>query len=142
MLVEQPIVELVADSQRFRPLCPDMGGVPAGADPLDAAVLAPGFDYDAASGSARARWTTIMQAADQWATVIGIVLAHEVGHSVGLVAPGPSPVGLFGDSSLHNTFASAVEVMAATLGYEAMATLDYAFRDIDLAYLRQRILLR
>ena len=83
-----------------------------------------------------------MQAADDWATVMGIILAHEVGHSVGLVAPGPAPGGLFGDSSLHNTYASAAEVMASSVGYEAMLTLDYHFRDIDLAYLRQRVLLR
>ena len=52
------------------------------------------------------------------------------------------PNGLFGDSSLHDTYASAAEVMAASVGYEAMTSLDYQFRDIDLAYLRQRILLR
>ena len=62
--------------------------------------------------------------------------------SIGLVAPGPSPFGLFGDSSLHDSYASAAEVMAPSVGYEAMTTLAYAFRDIDLAYLRQRILLR
>lgn len=129
-------------AQRFRPLCAPMGGTPAGAHALDAVVLAPGFDYAAGTGPQRARWLTIMQAADEWANVIGVVLAHEVGHAVGLVAPGPAPRGLFGDRSLHNAYATATEVMAAAVGYEAMATLDYAFRDIDLAYLRQRVLLR
>ncbi|MBL8726781.1 MAG: Ig-like domain-containing protein [Planctomycetes bacterium] len=131
-----------AFAQRFRPLCPDMGGVPAGAHALDAVVLAPGFDYQAANTSERARWNTIMAAADDWAVVIGIILAHEVGHSVGLVAPGVAPSGLFGDASLHDTYSSAAEVMSASVGYEAMTTLDYQFRDIDLAYLRQRVLLR
>ncbi len=129
-------------AQRFRPLCPSMGGTPAGSHPLDAIVLAPGFDETTATGAELARWLTIVSAADDWATVTGIVLAHEVGHSVGLVAPGPAPSGLFGDSSLHDTYAGAAEVMAPAVGYEAMTTLDYAFRDIDLAYLRQRILLR
>ena len=129
-------------AQKFLPLCPDMGGTPAGAHVHDAVVLAPGFDYAAATSSQRARWNTIMNAADDWATVIGIILAHEVGHSVGLVAPGPAPSGLFGDSSLHNTFSSAAEVMAAAVGYESMVSLDYRFRDLDLAYLRQRVLLR
>jgi hypothetical protein len=129
-------------AQRFRPLCPDMGGIPAGAHALDTAVLAPDFDYATANSSERARWNTIMAAADDWATVIGIILAHEVGHSVGLVAPGPAPGGLFGDASLHNTFSGAAEVMAASVGYEAMTTLDYGFRDLDLAYLRQRVLLQ
>ncbi len=129
-------------AQRFRPLAPDMGGVPAGSGPLDAVVLAEGFDYASANSSEQARYLSIMSAADDWATVMGIILAHEVGHSVGLVAPGPAPGGLFGDESLHNSFASAAEVMAPAVGYEAMLTLDYAFRDLDLAYLRQRVLLR
>lgn len=129
-------------AQRFRPLCPAMGGVPAGAHELDGAVLSPTFDHANATTAQRARWSTIMDAADDWATVIGIILAHEVGHSVGLVAPGPSPTGLFGDASLHDTYAGATEVMAPSVGYEAMTTLDYAFRDLDMAYLRQRVLLR
>ncbi|MGC6487126.1 MAG: Ig-like domain-containing protein [Planctomycetota bacterium] len=133
---------VTAFASRFLALCADMGGTPAGLHPLDAAVLHPGFDYEAASSSERARWNTVMAAMDDWASVIGVILAHEVGHSVGLVAPGDMPYGLFGDATLHNTYAGAAEVMAASVGYEAMTTLDYHFRDVDLAYLRQRILLR
>ncbi len=129
-------------AQRFRPLCPDMGGTPAGSHPLDAAVLRADFNYATATTAQRARWQTVMDAADDWAAVMGIILAHEVGHSIGLVAPGAAPNGLFGDGSLHNTYAGAAEVMAPSVGYEAMTTLDYAFRDIDLAYLRQRVLLQ
>jgi hypothetical protein len=129
-------------AQRFRPLCPDMGGTSVGANALDATVLATSFDYATASSNERARWLQIMQAADDWAAVIGIILAHEVGHSVGLVAPGAAPSGLFGDNSLHDSYAGVTEVMAPSVGYEAMTSLDYSFRDIDLAYLRQRILLR
>jgi hypothetical protein len=129
-------------ASKFLPICADMGGTPAGSSALDATVLSATFDYDNATTSQRARWNTIMNAADDWAAVIGVILAHEVGHSVGLVAPGAMPGGLFGDSSLHDTYASAAEVMAASVGYEAMTSLDYQFRDIDLAYLRQRILLR
>ncbi|GAB4156342.1 MAG: hypothetical protein Fur0037_24670 [Planctomycetota bacterium] len=128
--------------QRFLPLSPDLGGTPAGAGPDDAAVLSRSFDYASATSSQRARYNAILSAADDWATAIGIIVAHEVGHSVGLVAPGDAPSGLFGDASLHDTEASAAEVMASAVGYEAMLTLDYAFRDSDLAYLRQRILVR
>jgi hypothetical protein len=133
---------LTAFAEKFRPLCPDMGGTPAGSHVHDAIVLAPDFDPATANSSRRARWQAIMDAADDWATVIGIVLAHEIGHSVGLVAPGPAPGGLYGDSSLHDSFAGATDVMAPSVGYEAMTTLDYRFRDIDLAYLRQRVVLR
>ncbi len=133
---------LTAFAEKFRPLCPDMGGTPAGLHTHDAVVLAPDFDPTTANSSRRARWQAIMDAADDWATVIGIVLAHEIGHSVGLVAPGPAPGGLYGDSSLHDSFAGATDVMAPSVGYESMTTLDYRFRDIDLAYLRQRVVLR
>lgn len=131
-----------AFATKFRPLCPPMGGTPVGSNPLDAVVLAPTFSEVGATNAQLARRSTILDAADDWAAVIGIVLAHEVGHSVGLVAPGAAPRGLYGDNTLHNTYAGAAEVMAASVGYEAMTTLDYAFRDLDLAYLRQRILLR
>ena len=129
-------------SQRFLPLCPDMGGTPAGAGSLDATVLAESFDYASATTQQRARYNQVFAAADDWATIIGIILAHEVGHSVGLVAPGDAPTGLFGDASLHDSNASSAEVMAAAVGYEAMLTLAYQFRDVDLAYLRQRLVLR
>lgn len=129
-------------AQRFLPLSPAMGGTPAGAHALDSVVLAPAFTYAAGNPSQRARWQTILDAADDWASVIGIILAHEVGHSLGLVAPGKAPSGLFGDSSLHDSYAGAAEVMAPSVGYEAMTSLDYAFRDIDMAYLRQRVIVQ
>ena len=129
-------------AKRFLSLCTAMGGTPAGAHGYDAAILAKNFDFGSASLSERARYLTIMQAADDWCSVIGVILAHEIGHSVGLVAPGVSPIGLHGDSSLHDDYAGATDVMAAAVGYDALVSLDYDFRDLDLAYLRQRLLLR
>lgn len=129
-------------AERFLPLCPAMGGTPVGAHPHDAAVLRAEFDPDAATSAQRARRQTVLAAVDDWAAIVGIVLAHEVGHSVGLVAPGDAPTGLYGDASLHNAFAGATEVMSASVGYESMTTLAYAFRDLDMAYLRHRTLLR
>jgi hypothetical protein len=129
-------------ARRFLPIAPDMGGTPVGTHPVDARVLDPDFDPAAATSTEIARHATILAAIDDWAAVIGTILAHEVGHAVGLVAPGAAPGGLFGDDSLHNAASGAAEVMAATVGYEAMVTLDYTFRDINLAYLQQRILVR
>lgn len=73
---------------------------------------------------------------------MGVILAHEIGHSVGLVAPGASPIGLHGDDSLHDDYGGSTDVMAAAVGYDSLVSLDYAFRDLDLAYLRQRLMLR
>lgn len=129
-------------ARRFLNVCPQMGGTAAGADPNDRMVLAPGFDYATASPAQRARYLAVMSAADDWAVATAIVLAHEIGHTVGLVAEGPNPRGLHGDRSLHNEFAGATDVMAAAVGYDALVTLAYAFRDLDLAYLRQRVLLK
>lgn len=127
----------------FLNLAPSMGGTPAGADPLDATVLTPTFDYASASNTERGRFDQVMEAADEWATAMGIILTHEIGHSVGLVAPGTNAEsGLHGDSSLHNEFSSLGEVMASAVGYDAMVSLDYAFRDLNAAYLRQRMLIR
>lgn len=129
-------------AQRFMALCPDMGGTPAGSGPLDATLLRDGFEWSLANSTAQARWTQVLQAADDWAVVTGIITAHEVGHSLGLVAPGASPTGLLGDATLHESTATAADVMSASVGYEAMLSLPYRFRDLSMAYLRQRILLR
>lgn len=129
-------------AQRFMSLCPEMGGTAAGSGPLDGEVLRSEFEWATANSTAQARWTQVLTAADDWAVVTGIITAHEVGHSLGLVAPGASPNGLLGDNSLHESTATAADVMSASVGYEAMLSLPYRFRDLSMAYLRQRILLR
>ena len=126
----------------YRTLSPHMGGTPAGKHTLDSKVLAKGFDYAKASPNERARYDTIMDAADDLAASIGVVLAHEIGHSIGLVAEGEPSGGLHGDSSLHNRTASLTDVMGAVIGYESLVSMQFAFRPLNLAYLRERILVK
>jgi hypothetical protein len=133
---------VTAFARRFLPLAPAMGGTPVGRGPHDATVVAAGFDYTQATSEQRVRYDAIFRAADDWATALGVILAHEVGHAVGLVAEGPSPTGLFGDASLHDEAAGVADVMAPAVGYESLISLAYAFRDLDLAYLRQRLVLK
>lgn len=133
---------VTAFAERYLPLAPALGGTPAGRHALDRAVLAPGFDPASASGPERARWETILRAADDWATAIGVILAHEIGHSVGLTAPGTARTGLHGDASLHNAYANTTDVMAAAVGFDALVSLEFRFRDLNVAYLRQRVVLR
>lgn len=127
---------------RFIHTSPPMGGDSAGAHSEDPAVLRSDFNYDAGSTAERTRYTLVMLAADDWCAAIGTIGAHEVAHSLGLVAPGDTPLGLFGDAGLHNSSSNLTDVMAASVSYASMVTNTYAFRPLNLAYLRQRILLR
>ncbi|MGA1607137.1 MAG: Ig-like domain-containing protein [Planctomycetota bacterium] len=129
-------------AQLFLGLAPDLGGTPAGRHPLDAEALAPGFDPDTGSAPAAARYHAIFAAADAWATAIGTILAHEIGHSVGLTATGTDTAGLHGDASLHNVASSSRDVMATALGFDALTSLAFRFRPLNDAYLRQAVVLR
>ncbi len=129
-------------ARTFERLMPALGGTPAGLHEHDPVVLDPDFDWNLATPLERARWQDIYQAGDEWATVLGVVLAHEIGHSVGLVAPGESPDGLHGDDSLHNQFSIAGDVMSTAIGYDTVQSLDYVFRDLNAAYLNHRLVLR
>ncbi|MGE0141681.1 MAG: Ig-like domain-containing protein [Planctomycetota bacterium] len=129
-------------ARHFGPILPELGGEPAGTHPLDAIVLDVDFDPAAARPNELARWSAIMQAADDWAVCVSVILAHEIGHAVGLVATGRNSAALFGDATLHNEFADPGEVMSPAIGFDAMIALPFAFRDLNFAYLRQEVLLR
>lgn len=129
-------------AKTFLPITPALGGTAVGEHPLDALALAASFDPATAPGAQRARRAIVLGAADEWATAVAIVLAHEVGHSIGLTATGDGSAGLHGDASLHNAGANTTDVMASAIGYEALVSLDFRFRDLNVAYLRHRVLLR
>lgn len=133
---------LTAFGRSFAPLSPDLGGTPLGSHPFDAVIMDPDFDPDLATSQQLARYRVVFGAADDWATVIGTVLAHEVGHAVGLTEPAAPNTGLHGDDSLHNRNSTPTDVMASTLGFDAMLDLDFEFRALNLAYLRHRVTLR
>jgi hypothetical protein len=83
----------------FQALDTDLGGVPVGEDPLDPVVLAPGFDPGTAAPQELARMAEILNGVDAFSQVVASAVAHESGHTFGLVAHGPTPGGLFGGSS-------------------------------------------
>ena len=129
-------------AQTFLPIVPEMGGVAVGADANDPIILSPSFQFATGTSAERARYIAVMTAADEWATAIGTILAHEVGHSLGLVEPGRSSAQLHGDNSLHNEFANISDVMGSAVGYDGLVSLPYAFRDLNIAYLQHRMLLK
>ncbi len=128
--------------KRFALLSPLLGGTPVGKDPLDAKVLDPEFDFEKASAAERSRYLTIFRAADDLAVALATILAHEVGHSLGLVTPGPPPTGLWGDETLHVDKARPEDIMNAVVGYDALVEEIYRFRPLNMAYLRERILIK
>ncbi len=128
--------------KRFALLSPLLGGTPVGKNSLDAKVLDPEFDFDKATAAERSRYLTIFRAADDLAVALATILAHEVGHSLGLVAPGPPPGGLWGDQTLHVDKARPEDIMNAVVGYDALVEEIYRFRPLNMAYLRERILIK
>ncbi len=133
---------LTTFANRFQKVIPQMGGTPAGTHSLDKTVLARDFDLANASPSEMRRYFDVFLAVDDWASATSVILAHETGHTVGLVSSGAPPMGLHGDRSLHNSYPSLGDVMSSSVGYESLVNLTYRFRDLNAAYLSQRILLK
>jgi len=139
----------------FAPLMPALGGTPVGADPLDAAVLDPGFDPGQASPEALARHAAIFGAIEAFAGALGTVVAHETGHALGLVEPGLPGGGLFGGTSgtklAHNVEADGTTVPSApylmnpgnTFTFSKLAGINGQplpyLRPLNHAYLRDRV---
>jgi len=138
----------------FWPLLSARGGTPIGEDPLDARVLDPRFDPGNATPAQRARHALLEDALDAFAQVVAVGAAHEVGHTLGLSAPGPAPGGLFGgirqEDFQHGVTASG-EVPDENFLMNPGGSFSFAeitgreghappfFRPISWAYLTNRI---
>ncbi|HUG36765.1 MAG TPA: hypothetical protein VML54_07430, partial [Candidatus Limnocylindrales bacterium] len=142
--------------QIFDPFIPGRG-VPLGENPLDSTVLDPSFDRSQPGNSAEAnlRHDQILMAVDAWSRMAAVVAAHEIGHSIGLVANGAPPRGLFG-GEVNAPFAGpytnafhldtpANDIMAGSLSFSD-ALLDGAagprFNQLEQAFLHGRTLLK
>jgi hypothetical protein len=142
--------------QVFWPLMPSRGGVPIGSDPLDEVLLGPDFVPEEASAAELARYARINDALDAFAQTIAVAAAHEVGHMLGLSAPGPAPGGLFGGGVNSGAFYQHDVTAAGNLPSQnylmkAGGTFSFAaitgrqgfpkpfFRAISWAYLTNRL---
>jgi hypothetical protein len=126
---------------------------PVGDGPLDAIVL--GGGYDPGDPDQLARRTEIEIAVEAFAQAVATILAHEVGHSLGLVPPGAPGGGLFGGGSgpaLNHNQVPGGGNPAANLLMNAGSTFSFAelsgvgsavptFRELNWAYLRGRLVL-
>ncbi len=140
----------------FDPLRPERGGVPIGDGPWDFWLLEPDFDPDNTLPGLLLRYTEMMTGIEVFANALGSIVAHEAAHALGLVPPGAPGIGLFGGSD-GASFTHSVEpdgstppgnyLMKAgnTFTFAKLAGLDGfalpAFREIELAYLHDRVVL-
>ncbi|MEM7263655.1 MAG: hypothetical protein AAF488_16830, partial [Planctomycetota bacterium] len=140
---------------RFDALIPGRG-VPAGEHALDHLVLGELFDRldHGNDPDHNARYDDIAGAIDALARSTAAVLAHEIGHSLGLCANDPPPLGLFGgvnepsfagpyttpyhfDSPGNNIMAAALSFSTAMISTSS----GYRFNELNEAYLREWIIL-
>jgi hypothetical protein len=98
---------------------PARGGTAVGDDkPNDASrLLNPMFD---------ARAGNIDTAITRMAQIIAVVTAHEIGHSVGLVADGPMPNGLYGNDNVNFPLPVGIDPSAAS-GHIHIGTPQFPF---------------
>lgn len=127
---------------------PPASGVPIGED---------GQDADRLLGNRQdPRRDQIDNAIFGIARAAAVVIAHECGHSMGLVANGAMPAGLYGDDAVNfptnSSSASlhietpglfpggAQNVMSPSVAYDAALHPSTGFNSLNLAYLRERAL--
>ncbi|MGE0143635.1 MAG: hypothetical protein AB7I19_10945 [Planctomycetota bacterium] len=103
-----------------------------------------------------ARTTQIDNALAGLARAVAVVIAHECGHSMGLVANGAMPRGLYGNDSINfpgsgsganlhietpGLFPNGAQnVMSASISYDSAIHPSTGFNSLNLAYLRERAL--
>ncbi|MEZ4459194.1 MAG: PKD domain-containing protein [bacterium] len=87
---------LIGISDAFKAVNPDVG-VPVGADPLDSQIFSPDFDPAKANAETRTRYHALRDVANNIALALAPVIAHEMGHAMGLMPDGLPPEGFFGN---------------------------------------------
>ncbi|MBM4059962.1 MAG: hypothetical protein FJ265_02550 [Planctomycetes bacterium] len=137
-------VQATAFRQTFDPLVQAHGGTPIGGNPQDGQRLL--------GTLADPRATAIRTAIDDFARFTAVVVAHECGHSMGLVQNGAMPNGLYGndatnfpgssDGHIRNVSlfpSGASNVMSPALSYGNAVHPNTAFNSLNLAYLREQV---
>lgn len=130
--------------QLFDNLAPALGGAAIGTVANDLSRLL-GTTTDTRSA-------VIDAAIEDLARYIAVVLAHECGHSHGLVQNGAMPTGLYGNDTTNfpgssdghirtaSLFpSSSINVMAPQLTYTNATSQNTAFNSLNLAYLREQV---
>jgi hypothetical protein len=140
---------------RFNPLIPGRGTA-LGFNSDDVTVLSPSFNRSSSGNTVQQnrRYDDIELAIDGIARSVSVIAAHEIGHSLGLVANGAPTAGLFGGEYLasfagpytnsYHLDSPGNDIMAASLSFTSSITTGPAgpkFNELTMAYLLERILL-
>ena len=98
-----------------------------------------------------ARATVIAVAIEDIARYLAVVIAHECGHSHGLVQNGAQPTGLYGNDTVNFPgstnghirtpllFSSGINIMSPSLSYTLATDSNTGFNSLNLAYLREQV---
>jgi hypothetical protein len=139
-------------------ILPPMGGVPIGELPGDQRVIDFTYPTEELSPAEKSRRLTFDTTMDILATGLAALNVHETGHSLGLVAKGPPPGGLFGGATLASFITNPTGSKGAHIATEGpnlmeagpgsgnnsidinMLLTPFFFNELNLAYLRGRLL--
>ena len=126
-------------------------GTPFGEHPADAAIMEPGFDPELTDDPFEAmRYTLLRLTVELGGAAVASTLCHEMGHSLGLVAPGVPPEGLFAGVEPDFVLKATDGAHIDTEGLNVMQTgtmtelldvedLHPEFNPLNMAYLRRQI---
>lgn len=136
----------------LEPYRPAQGGIAFGDDPDDLQFLGKDeVDVGALTGTAPSRYAIYELVMDLGGMALASILAHEIGHSLGLVPPGPPPVGLFAGMDVDFVVTVTDDAHIDTEGLNVMQTggnLNLteaiggerpAFEPLSWAYLRRQL---
>lgn len=131
---------------------PLLGGTPFGLHPMDATILAEGAARPD-SGELQNRQDYYTLLLDLLSLALGATLAHEMGHSLGLVPPGYPPQGLFAgletlpfpgstidDAHIDTPGLNVMQTGAVTDYLEAIRDRRVSFNPLNRAWLRRQLL--
>lgn len=107
----------------LEPYRPAQGGTPFGDDPDDQQFLGrDDVDPGALTGTAPSRYAIYELVMDLGGMALASILAHEIGHSLGLVPPGAPPTGLFAGMDVDFVVTVTDDAHIDTEGLNVMQT--------------------
>ena len=93
------VARLLVENPAFRGILREflpVNGVPMGEHDYDVVILSEDYNYEDVPVPVRGRRTRLLEEIDLLTKMLAALIAHEMGHSLGLIPTGAPPEGLFG----------------------------------------------